>query len=713
MDRKSQYVETFRLEAYEHLINIEDALLDMEETPDDPECIHRLFRAMHTIKGSGAMFGFDEIAGFAHHAETLLEKVREGTVPVTSALVDLIFLAKDQIEAMLDADKTGSDVDPDSCDKIVAKLHCLLPEPEVGTTSPFSDEIPDTSDDEDKETVYRIRFHPDPDMMLSGMDPVRILDELHDLGQCELTVHTGAVPPLESLQPNLIFLSWDIIMITDAGIDTVKDVFIFVEEGSDISIQTLDIESIREDSFRPRLGEILVDRGDASVNSVNEAVKMQKRVGEMLVESGEISTADVESALKEQKFLEKRKTLTDDESVRISSDKLDKLINLVGEMVVTQAHMSNLAEDHENSVFSMPVRQMERLTGDLRKFALDMRMLPAGTLFGRFRRLVRDLSSELGKEVELVVEGGQTELDKTILEKLHDPLVHLIRNSIDHSLEIPGEREQQNKPRKGTIRLTAVHRGARVDITAADDGIGIDLASVRAKALEKGLISEDDDPSEAELCDLLFTPGFSTARQVSGVSGRGVGMDVVKQGINVLGGTIGIESIRGQGTTFRLSLPLTLAIIEGLHIKVDDRDFVIPVSQVETCGELKGAAREKSDTQRTIRLKGELIPFIRLRDFFGIQGGAGTEEHMAAVQTGQYRIGIVVDEILGNIQTVIKPLDPLYRRAEGISGATVMGNGTVALIIDLPELIRCVKADKSKSSNKPITITDNIIRDSK
>ncbi|MDM8540059.1 chemotaxis protein CheA [Desulfococcaceae bacterium HSG9] len=704
MDQKSQYIETFRLEAYENLKKIEDALLDMEETPDDQECIHRLFRAMHTIKGSAAMFGFDDIAGFAHHAETLMDKVREGVVPVTGELVDLIFLAKDQIKAMLDADQTGCGVDPDASDKIVAKLHRLLPQSDAGATVPSPEVNSDTLANEDKETVFHIRFRPNPDMMSAGMDPVRILDELRDLGQCELTVYTGAVPPLESLQPEKILFSWDIIMTTDASIDTLKDVFIFVEDGSDISIQSLEVESNREDIFRPRLGEILFDRGDVNVDSVNKTGKMQRRVGEILVESGEISSDDVESALKEQIFLEKRKTGTGTESMRISSDKLDKLINLVGEIVVTQAHMSHLAEDHEGTVFSAPVRQMERLTGDLRKFALDMRMLPAGTLFNTFRRLVRDLSSELGKEVRLVVEGGQTELDKTVLEKLHEPLVHLIRNSIDHGMLPPEEREQHGKPRKGTIRLTAVHRSARVNITVADDGMGIDMASVRAKAVEKGLISKDDDLSETEICDLLFIPGFSTVRQVSGVSGRGVGMDVVKQGINALGGTIGIDSIPGQGATFRLSLPLTLAIIEGLHVKVDGRDFVIPVSQVETCGELKRSMHIKSDTQHTIRLKSELIPFIRLREFFGIQGDAGPVEHIAAVQTGHYRIGIVVDEILGNIQAVIKPLDPLYRRAEGISGATVMGNGTVALIIDLPELIRCVKRDKSKTVDKRVAM---------
>jgi len=702
MDQESRYMETFRQEAYEHLNNIEDALLNMEETPDDQESVHRLFRAMHTIKGSGAMVGLDVMVGFAHHAETVLDKVREGAVPVTGELVDLIFLAKDQIKVMLDADKTGYDADPAVCDNIVARLHRLLPEQRAGTisSSPESHMNSDMPSDSDKKTiVFHIRFRPNPDIMLAGMDPARILDELRDLGQCELRVNTQAIPLLDLLEPDKLFFFWDIVLTTNVGINEVRDVFIFVEE-SDIAIQTLEHESDQENTLPD---EMLLDREE--VESIKDILRKQKQA-EMPVPSGDVSGTDVKSALPEQKILEKRKTGSDAETVRISSDKLDKLINLVGEIVVIQAHMSHLAEDHEHTVFTTPVKQMGRLTGDLRKFALDMRMLPVGSLFGRFRRLVRDLSSELGKEADLVIEGSKTELDKTILERLHNPLIHLIRNSVDHGLRPPDERERHGKSRKGTIRLTAAHHGTRVNITVSDDGMGINMPSVRAKAVDTGLISEDDSLPEAEIHDLLFTPGFSTAREVTDISGRGVGLDAVKQEINALGGTIGIDSIRGHGTTFRLSVPLTLAIIEGLHVKTDGKDFVIPVSQVEMCEELKRLTLDKSDTRNMIRLKGDIIPFIRLRDFFGIPDSIRSVEHVAAIRTGHYRICIVVDEILGNIQTVIKPLDPLYRQAAGISGATVMGDGTVALIIDLQELIRCVKMDKTKSVDRRIFMRD-------
>lgn len=701
MERKSQYIKTFRLEAHEHLNHIEDALLDMEQAPNDPDCVHQLFRAMHTIKGSAAMFGFDMIADLAHHAESVMEKVREGQIPISGELVDLMFAVKDHIKAMLDADEPENEHHREGCEKFIAMLQRLFPDSEEDWEQDVhnEDSNSDFLNEQKREIVLRIRFRPNRRILLSGMDPVRILDELRGLGQCEVMVNTEAVPTLAKLQAEQIYFSWDIVMITANSINEIKDCFIFVEQDSDVNIKILAESSDLEGSTRPLLGEILIDRGDATSESILKAITKQKRVGEMLVESGELSSTQVESALKEQQFFEKRKTLSQTESIRISSEKLDKLINLVGEIIVTQAHINHLAEEHENTVFASPVRQMDRLTSDLREFALDMRMLPAGTLFSKFRRLVRDLAVELGKEVELIVEGGMTELDKTILEKLHDPLVHLIRNSIDHGMRSPEERERHGKPRKGMLWLKAVHRNARVDITVADDGKGIDMASIRAKALELKLINADDDPSDAALYDILFAPGFSTASQVSGVSGRGVGLDVVKQRINSLGGSIDIKNTPGKGAAFRLSLPLTLAIIEGLHVKVNDRDFIIPVSQVETCAELKRAALPQADGQHTIRIKDELIPVIRLRDFFGLPKSQGVVEHMAAVQTGHYRIGILVDEILGNIQTVIKPLDPLYRRAQGLSGATVMGDGAVALIIDLPELIRCVKADKSKGAD--------------
>ncbi len=645
------------------------------------------------------MFGFNEMAGFAHHLESALTKVREGTVPVTRELINLIFLAKDHLKAMLDAEASELDPDTSVSDDLIAGLNDLIPDLAATTSGENSSETPSEKPvSEEKETIYRIRFCPRPDIMASGLDPASILNELRDLGECQVVGHTKNVPPLESLPPEKCFLSWDIFLETSHDYDAVKDVFIFAEDDSDIRIHALTDEQLQDaGELRPRIGEILIDRGDISEQNVHEALKKQKRVGELLVESGEVSKDDVLSALLEQKIVEKKmrkgqESASQMASVRISSGKLDSLINLVGEMVITQSRLTLVAEQHSESEFSKPIREMERLTSELRNFALEMRMLPVGTLFSRFRRLIRDLSAELGKDVSLIVEGGETELDKTILERLHDPLVHLIRNSIDHGFRSPEERERHGKSRKGTIWLTAAHRGVRVNITIADDGMGIDSEAIRANAVENGLISEDDHLSEDECFALIFEPGFSTAEQVTDVSGRGVGMDVVRRDIRAIGGTIHISSEAGKGTSVHLSMPLTMAIIEGFQVKIGENDFVLPVSQVDTCAELKGVQEDQSEGRRNmIWLGGELIPFIRLREVFKVPGDIPAVENIAAIQSGQYQVGIIVDEIIGNIQTVIKPLDRLYRHAQGISGATIMANGTVALIVDLPELVRCAK----------------------
>lgn len=696
MDPDAKYIETFRQEAHELLRDIEDALLDLENSPDDKECVHRLFRAMHTIKGSGAMWGFDDIADVAHHAETFMERIREGAVPVTGDCINAVFMVRDQIKAMLDADLSERADHRVVCEDIVSRLRRLMSD---GTAEAATSAVEtDAPVRRGEEAVFRIRFHPDKMMMKRGMDPALFLRKLRDLGECDFVGHAGNVPPLAGLEPETLYLHWNIVLSTKAGLNAVKDEFIFWQDDSQVVIQKVEnrAEAV---AMRPRLGEILIDRGDVKVEDIDGIVNQQKRLGELLVERGNASRSDILSALMEQKILEKRQTCIDAESIRISSLKLDRLINLVGEIVVAQAHMSHLTEDHENTVFAAPVKKMERLAGELRKFALDMRMLPVETLLRGFRRLVRDLSSGLGKDVELLVEGGQTELDKTILERLHDPLVHLIRNSVDHGLGSPEEREKTGKTRKGLIRIAAAHRGARIQIQVSDDGAGIDLASVLEKAMENGLVSRDEHLTEPEILELIFTPGFSTARKVTDVSGRGVGLDIVKQEINALGGTIEIDNVPGQGAAFNLSLPLTLAIIEGLHVRVGDMDFIIPVSHVETCGEMKKQpGGVDAGVQQTLRLKDDLIPFIRLRDFFGAGGEPPTVAHLAAVQTGHYRIGVVVDEILGNTQAVVKPLDPLYRHAEGISGATVMGNGRIAFIIDLLELIRCVKEEGSLSA---------------
>jgi two-component system chemotaxis sensor kinase CheA len=696
------HIETFRQEAEELLADIEETILDLEQSPDDSEALHRLFRAMHTLKGSGSMFGFDEIAAFTHHVETALDHIREGSLSIDKHLIDLILASRDQIKAMLQAADGGPQADMQISARIIADLEQLnRPLSENRETEALPDDSSQKTDfpeagDEPLERIYRIRFRPDPAIFTSGMDPVILLNELRDLGNCEIVAHTDAVPLLPELNPETCYLYWDISLTTRRDIDAVKDVFIFVEEDSRIDIEVIGEDDPADDAeaLPPRLGEILVQRGDATPEAIEQAAADQKRLGEMLVEKGTVSREKVTSALNEQKILKKRKTGRSVESIRVPSGKLDYLINLVGELVITQARLSQVSSMVNEMELAAPVEEVERLTSELRDCVLNIRMVPIGTIFSKFKRLVRDLSDELHKEADLVTEGAETELDKTVIERLNEPLVHLIRNAVDHGIEHPAERQKAGKTGRGRILLTAAHRGANVEITIEDDGAGLDKEVIYEKAVQKGLIPPNADLTEKEIFAGIFAPGLSTAGEISNVSGRGVGMDVVKREIEALRGTIGIDSRKGYGTTITISLPLTLAIIDGLMVDVNGSRFVLPLSTVEECVELKQNQTALSNERNMIQVRGELIPFIRLRDVFGMSGERPPIEQIAIVRTEQFRVGMVVDTIIGDHQTVIKSLGRGYRDAEGISGATILGDGSVALIVDVAGLVECARREE-------------------
>ena len=692
----AKYSDTYRQEAEEHLADIEETVLDIEQNPEDKEGINRLFRAFHTIKGSGAMFGFDDIADFTHHIENALDKVRRGTLAVCRELIDLILASRDQIKIMLEAEEGGPPAEPGLSADIIAALEKLMSVPEVSSESLNLSVLSRGN----REMTYRIRFRPHPNMFSFGMDPSLVLKELRELGECDAIGHTHSIPRLENLNPESCYIHWSIILTTDKGINAIRDVFIFIEDNCELKIELLDDHSEEDSRVHKRIGEILIERGDISCEELKKALESQKRVGEILVASEKVDRDTIDSALAEQQhvrqIMAKRQQVTSASSVRVGSDKLDKLINLVGEMVVTQARLSQVAAMLDRTELAGPAEEVERLTVELRDCALNMRMFPIGAMFGKFRRLVRDLSAELCKEIELVTEGAETELDKTVIERLNDPLMHLIRNSIDHGIQTPGEREEQGKPRTGTVRLIAAYRGTSVIIKVTDDGMGLDADIIRKKAMEKGLISESAELSEKEIFSLIFAPGFSTAEQVTDISGRGVGLDVVKREIDALGGSVQISSERGKGTSVTLIMPLTLAIIEGLLIKAGTDDFVLPLALIEECAELTDEHVRKAHRRNVISLRGKPVPFVRLRELFDIPGTRPPIEQMVIAEVDAFRVGIVTDEIVGGIQTVIKPLDRLYRSAEGISGATIMGNGTVALILDIPELVRCATRDEGE-----------------
>jgi two-component system chemotaxis sensor kinase CheA len=682
--------QAFREEALELLDDLENSLLELEENPQDEDLINRVFRAMHTIKGSGAMFGFDDISTFTHEVETVFDLVRGGQMSAGSDLINLTFSARDLILAMLEGREEESEV---QAEEIISSLRELsgavsgeAEEEEKAEEAPEGEKRAPRPEDK----IYRVRLCPSPEIFLSGTDPVSLLEELFELGECRVLMYEK-VPPLSEFNPDMCYLSWDIILTTDQDADTVRDVFIFIEE-DEASVQEIS-EDESGDDYK-KIGEILIERGDISAEEVQTILKAQKPLGKMLVEAGVISERQVQAALEEQKVgrelsqvRKKSEAVSTTSNIRVAADKLDDLVDLAGQLVIIQSRLSQVARQEQGQILGNIAEELERLSDELRDSTLGIRMLPIGTTFGKFRRLVRDLSQDMGKEIELQTEGAETELDKTVIEKLNDPLVHLLRNSIDHGVEQPAERRAAGKPACGTVTLRATQAGGNVLVEIEDDGKGMDPNKLREKAEGMGLVSSGQELGDREALNLIFHPGFSTAGQVSDVSGRGVGMDVVKKNIESLRGQINIESQPGKGTRISVKLPLTLAIIDGLQVRVQDEFYILPLSNVEECVEIR-RGEEENRGKEVVRIREELVPFISLRDSFRISGDTPEIEQVVVTNTDAGRVGVVVDTVIGEHQTVIKSLGRMYKDVPGISGATVKGDGTLALILDISHLIK-------------------------
>jgi len=695
-----RHKEAFREEAQELLGELEASLLELEGRPGDLDLVGRVFRALHTVKGSGAMFGFEEVAAFIHDVETLYDLVRNGKMGVGRELIDLTLAACDQVRKMINAPGGPTPGEEGKRQDLILSFQKLLKqaggkdEEPAKTTPPIPSEAP--PDRPGSQVTYRIRFRPGPDLFSTGTNPLPLLQELRGLGTCRIVAQTSAIPPLAEMNPEGCYVYWDIILTTCRGVNAIKDVFIFVEDCAEIRIDVIDEEGLlEEEKDYKKLGEILLERGDLDPADLQRALSRHKRLGEVLVEAGLTAPDKVQSALVEQQHVremrKERETAESSSSVRVPAQKLDRLVDLVGELVTVQARLSQMAGSQTSSELLLIAEEVERLTGELRDNTMSIPMLPIGTTFSKFKRLVRDLSAELGKEIELTTEGAETELDKTVIERLNDPLIHLIRNCIDHAIEPPEVRQRLGKPRKGKIHLSASHSGGNVCLQIQDDGAGLDAGAIRAKAREKGLLAPDADLPEKELFQLIFLPGFSTAKKVTSVSGRGVGMDVVKRTLDGLRGTIEVQSQRGVGTTISLRLPLTLAIIEGLLVKIGEGFFVIPLALVEECVEITREEINRRKGRHLTRVREDLVPYILLRDWFLTQEEPPEIEQIVVTGVNGERVGFVVDRVIGGHQTVLKNLGRVYRNVEGVSGATILGDGTVALILDVPKWFRIVE----------------------
>ncbi|MFD2261746.1 chemotaxis protein CheA [Lacibacterium aquatile] len=662
--------ETFRQEAQELLEGLEQTLLDLEHTPDDFALLDAAFRALHTIKGSGAMFGFEAVAAFTHHVETALDALRRRKGVPGPSLIAAALAAKDHIRALINEPASASE-------EQAAAILRLLDEPTGPASAP---EAPKT-------TAWRIRMRFAKDVMEMGTNPLLLLDELRDLGQATVVAVIDTIPPLVELVPTECHIGWDVVLTTDKGKGAIEDVFIFV-----IDDMTLEIEALSAPVEAPRIGEILIDRGDVAPAAVREALAQQEPLGKLLVEAGIVSENALTSGLAEQNHLRReaqtpKPVAAAAASVRVPTERLDELMDRVGELVIAQSRLKQLALNSTDSQIKAVAEDIERLALELRDTTMGVRMVPIGTLFSRFRRLVHDLGRDLGKEVEFIALGEETELDKTVIERLNDPLVHLVRNAIDHGLEPPDVRLAAGKSAKGRITLAAEHVGSQVIISITDDGRGLNRERIRQRAEEQGLVPAGAKLSDAELFQMIFHSGFSTAAQVTNVSGRGVGMDVVKRTIEALRGSIEIGSRPGAGSEILLRLPLTLAIIEGMLVRVGAGRYVIPLTAVEECFELSTADDARSKGRSFLNIRGDLVPFLRLRDSFKCTVPQDPFQKVVIVRSGEQRVGLVVDQVIGDHQTVIKSLTKLHSGVKDFSGATILGDGEVALILNIPHLV--------------------------
>jgi len=705
-----KFKATFREEALELLSQLEDTLLELESQPLNGELINAAFRAIHTIKGSSSMFGYDSVSKFTHEVETVLDKCRNGELPITKDFIGLTLKARDHIRILLDREGPPEPPIAEEGESLLQRFRDFAqggpgPRPAkagrgaegAGGGSPSA---APAADAEAESATYRVVLKPKPEIFRNGTRVLNLVQELAELGQAGVFPHTESIPPLEELDPERCYCSWDVLLTTDKGTNAIRDVFIFVDDLVELGIEPV-AEQLAAEGGR-RLGEILVERGAVSAEDLRQALGSQKRLGEVLVEKNIVSRPQVESALVEQEHLKKvqERAETSVGSIRVASDKLDALVDLVGELVTLQARLSRTSFDLKDGPLSSIAEQYERLISQLRDNTMSIRMLPIGSTFNKFRRVVRDLSLELGKEAELLTEGAETELDKTVIEKLGDPLVHIIRNSLDHGIERPDVRRAAGKPEKGSILLSARHSGAYVLIQVTDDGKGLDKDAIYGKAVERGILSPGQEIADEDLYLLIFAPGFSTAKVVSAVSGRGVGMDVVKREIDSLGGSVSLQTEKGKGTTVTLKIPLTLAIIEGLLVRIEGEHYVIPLSSVDGCIEIGREELAAYGDRRILSYRDELVPFLPLREAFETPGEEPEIEQIVIAAAQDAKIGFVVDQVVGDYQTVIKPLGRMFKDVEGVSGATILGDGTVALILDVNRLSYAVQRESARKAAK-------------
>ncbi len=667
----SQFFEVFFEESFEGLDVMESELLNLQPGDLDSETVNTIFRAAHSIKGGSGTFGFTSVSDFTHVLETLLDQIREGQRDLTAEHVNLFLQAVDCLREMLTSLQAGTEPDLTNSNTLKKEFELIL---NGEVSAPV--EQPVTIESDSSLDTYEVSFEPQHHLFKTGNEPLYLIQELAGLGELEVNAHVDGIPDINDLSSDDCYISWVFFLTTDKGEAAIKEVFEWVEDDAEIKITLC--------------GGLFSDDMETASNDEPAKVAVDESI-------------EPENTPVERKSVA-AKSNAETTSIRVSIDKVDSLINMVGELVITQAMLTQLGEGEitENKVVALQegLAQLAHNTRDLQESVMRIRMLPISFVFSRFPRLVRDTSQKLGKQVELKLLGEQTELDKTVMEKISDPMVHLVRNSLDHGLETPEERMEAGKDPVGTVTLNAFHQGGNIVIEIMDDGNGLNTKKIKQKAVQNNLIQPDDELSDDEINELIFMPGFSTADEVSDISGRGVGMDVVRRNIQALNGSIEVTSAQGIGSTFTIRLPLTLAILDGQLVTIGEHTYIIPlISIVESLQIELDKVNCVGGGVDVLRLRDEYIPILRLHRIFNHSGAIEelNKGLLVIVESDNQKVGLLVDDLLAQQQVVIKSLEANYQKVEGVSGATILGDGRVSLIVDITGLIKLAGLKKAGS----------------
>jgi len=709
-------LDTFIAEARELLEQMESALLRLGDGDHSPETMNEIFRAAHTIKGSSGLFGLNDIVAFTHKVENILDRARNGDIDIDDSLLSLLLKCGDHIGVHVNAVIEGMSL---------SEEQNLNEKQLVEALQPWLDDD-DTDDDADDDTplspssledsgCWHLSIRLSPDSLRNGMDPLSIFKFLQTLGEFQyLYTLNDDLPERKDFNPESLYLGFELGLQTEASREAIDDSFMFVREDAQITLVPPNsaveeyIKLIKSTtSSQDKLGEILLACGAVTSrdldNSLNEQTQQlfeegtKTPLGSLLVEEGRVPAVVVKTALEQQKEKQIRGSAT--RFIRVDAERVDQLINLIGELVVSRQRVDLLCEYTSNNELEEAVNGMGGITEQIRDAALNLRMVSIGETFQRFKRVVRDTAGDLGKDIALVLEGSETELDRSMVESLVDPLTHIVRNSIDHGIEQVDVREERGKSAQGQLKLSAFHEAGNIVIEISDDGGGLNTARIRQKAIDNGVVDANEQLSDREVHQLIFNAGLSTADAVTDLSGRGVGMDVVRRNIESLQGSIDIDSQEGQGTTIRIRLPLTLAIIDGFHVSAYGTHFIIPQNTILECMDFNSVEHVRG--RNSINLRGDLVPYLELKSLFVLNGDKSEPEKLVVVSFGNARAAIVVDVLHGEIQTVIKPLGPIFQSLKGIGGSSLLGSGEVAFILDIPQLIHSAVTLETRETSLP------------